>query len=205
MEANHSLEEKISCQERSKHQQANPESKKPAEPRANLVDLQKSIGNRAVQCLVNHSNASSAFELDEDTTDRINRGRSGGVPLDAQTSAHLEDVLGTNFEQVRIHTNPEADTLNRQLSANAFTTGHDIFFRQGMYEPGSQSGQKLIAHELTHIVQQASGVVGPGGNRMTVHAPSDRFEKQADRLASEATSPAVQPGVQRQVEDDEQA
>jgi hypothetical protein len=66
----------------------------------------------------------------------------------------MERAFGADFSSVKVHTDAEADTLNQELNARAFTTGQDIFFRQGEYSPGSGSGQKLIAHELTHVVQQ---------------------------------------------------
>ena len=55
---------------------------------------------------------------------------------------------------MRVHTGGETDQLNRSLSARAFTTGQDVFFRQGAYQPESRGGQELIAHELTHVIQQ---------------------------------------------------
>ena len=55
---------------------------------------------------------------------------------------------------MRVHTGPRADSLNHTLQAKAFTTGQDIFFRQGAYNPASSGGQELLAHELTHVVQQ---------------------------------------------------
>jgi hypothetical protein len=73
----------------------------------------------------------------------------------------MEPVFGADFSQVRVHTDTQANTLNRTLSARAFTTGRDIFFRQGEYRPGSSTGQELIAHELTHVVQQGGAGVQP--------------------------------------------
>ncbi|WP_026098623.1 eCIS core domain-containing protein [Kamptonema formosum] len=61
---------------------------------------------------------------------------------------------GADFSGVRVHAGAESDRLNRSLNARAFTAGQEIFFRQGEYNPGSQEGRQLIAHELTHVVQQ---------------------------------------------------
>lgn len=97
--------------------------------------------------------------------------------------------MGQDFSGVRVHTSPEADNLNRQLGAKAFTTGSDTFFRNGAYDPYSSSGQMLIAHELTHTVQQASGAVGGSGGKMTVRAPGDAFEREADAVAKAVTNP----------------
>jgi hypothetical protein len=56
-----------------------------------------------------------------------------------------------------VHTDARSDALNRALEARAFTTGQDIFFRSGEYDPGSAAGQALLAHELAHVVQQHDG------------------------------------------------
>jgi Domain of unknown function (DUF4157) len=66
----------------------------------------------------------------------------------------MGQAMGTDFSRVRVHTDGQSDRLNRSIQAKAFTTGQDVFFRQGAYNPGSRGGQELIAHELTHVVQQ---------------------------------------------------
>lgn len=88
----------------------------------------------------------------------IDRKRGGGQPLDKNVQGQMEGHLGSDFSDVRVHTDSESDNLNRSLNAKAFTTGKDVFFSSGAYEPGSHSGQKLIAHELTHVVQQGGAV-----------------------------------------------
>ena len=93
-----------------------------------------------------------------DIETRINSTRGSGHPLSDDVRKPMEQAFGADFSSVRVHTDSEADTLNRQLSAKAFTTGQDVFFRQDEYNPGSDSGRKLIAHELTHVVQQGNDV-----------------------------------------------
>ena len=83
----------------------------------------------------------------------------GGRVLDKPVRARMEQQFGRSLADVRIHTNPRADQLNRSLDARAFTKGNDIFFRSGEYQPGTQAGDHLLAHELTHVVQQANGTV----------------------------------------------
>ena len=90
----------------------------------------------------------------EDLEARINSACGNGQHLSASIREPMEKAFGADFSGVRTHTGPEADVLNKQLTARAFTTGQHIFFRQGEYSPGSESGQRLIAHELTHVVQQ---------------------------------------------------
>lgn len=163
-----------------------------SEAAANVSLLQRVVGNRVVQRLLAQRSAKAPFTLDSETEARINSQRGGGQSLDDEVRARLESSMGVDFSQVRVHTSPEADTLNRQLGAKAFTTGNDIFFRQGQYDPHSSAGQELIAHEATHVVQQNSGMV-QGGTGMTVNAPGDAFEQEADAVASQvmrATAPA---------------
>lgn len=66
----------------------------------------------------------------------------------------MESAFGNDFSQVNIHTDTQSHQLNESIQARAFTTGNDIFFREGAFNPTSQDGQELIAHELTHVVQQ---------------------------------------------------
>jgi hypothetical protein len=96
----------------------------------------------------------------------------------------------------------EADSLSHQLGAKAFTTGQDVFFREGNYDPHSSGGQELIAHELTHVVQQSSGAV-PRSGRMAVNPPGDAFEQEAD-TAARAVAGMGSAEVQRQVAPEEE-
>jgi len=94
--------------------------------------------------------------------------------------AQMEPAFGANFGGVRVHSDSGADSLNRSLSARAFTTGQDIFFKQGEYNPGTSGGRELLAHELTHVVQQNGEQVQ---TKLTVGAPGDRYEQEADSVA----------------------
>ena len=86
----------------------------------------------------------------------IQQARSGGQPLADTIRQPMEQAFRADFSGVNVHTDTQSDQLNRSIQAKAFTTGQDIFFRQGAYEPGSRGGQELIAHELTHVVQQVA-------------------------------------------------
>lgn len=169
------------------------------------IDLKSYVGNAAAQRLLAQRSADAPFDLDDATAGRIHRARSGGQALDGAMQAQMSQALGHDFSSVRIHIDGEAHALNQQLNARAFTTGADIFFRSGAYSPQSSAGQQLLAHELTHVVQQASGAVDGGGAGMRVNAPGDRFEQEADAVARQVSSAA--PAVQRQTpeEDDLQA
>ena len=90
---------------------------------------------------------------------KINSAKGGGQSLTPDLQAKMGEAMGADFSGVKVHTNTEADQLNRSLQAKAFATGQDVFFRQGAYAPQSQEGQELIAHELTHVVQQGGAGV----------------------------------------------
>ncbi|MGB8697791.1 MAG: DUF4157 domain-containing protein [Thermosynechococcaceae cyanobacterium] len=98
----------------------------------------------------------------------IQQARGSGQPLAESIRTPMEQAFGADFSGVRVHTDERSDRLNREVGARAFTTGQDVFFRQGEYSPGNRSGQELIAHELTHVVQQESSshsiqrAIGPG-------------------------------------------
>lgn len=160
--------------------------------------LQNMVGNRVVQRLLAQRSGDEPFELDQETESRINSQRGGGQSLDEGVRENLEGAMGQDMGGVRVHTTPESDALNKQLGAKAFTTGSDIFFGEGQYDPHSSSGQELIAHEATHVVQQSTGMVD-GGAGMTVNAPGDEYEQEADDIASRVMrspqEPSAQPGL----------
>jgi hypothetical protein len=85
---------------------------------------------------------------------RINNAKGGGQPLAENIRKPMEQAFGIDFGGVRVYADSEADTLSRDLGAKAFTSGQDIFFHDGDYSTNSDSGRKLISHELMHVVQQ---------------------------------------------------
>lgn len=85
----------------------------------------------------------------------IQQARGSGQPLADSIREPMEQAFGADFSSVKVHTDTQSDRLNRSIQAKAFTTGQDVFFRQGEYNPGSRGGQELLAHELTHVVQQS--------------------------------------------------
>lgn len=86
----------------------------------------------------------------------IQSARGSGEPLADKIREPMEQAFGADFSGVTVHTDSTSDQLNQSIQAKAFTTGQDIFFRQGAYQPESRGGQELLAHELTHVVQQSS-------------------------------------------------
>ena len=96
----------------------------------------------------------SAKQSSPDLTNRIQSSRGGGMVMDTGTRQFMEPRFGADFGEVRIHSNKQAADMNREINARAFTVGQDIYFNSGAYNPGSVEGKKLLAHELTHVVQQ---------------------------------------------------
>lgn len=121
-----------------------------------------------------------------DVESAIAASRGRGRPLDHGVSERLESTLGESIGDVRVHTGDHAAAMARAVSARAFTVGSDIFFASGEYSPGTSSGNELLAHELTHVVQQRGAATsGP----LTVSQPGDVLEREADAVARDLTSP----------------
>jgi len=83
--------------------------------------------------------------------------QSAGQPLDANTRSFMEPRFGRDFSNVRIHNDAEAATSARSINAMAYTSGNDIVFGQNQFSPTTNSGKQLLAHELTHVIQQGDG------------------------------------------------
>jgi hypothetical protein len=115
---------------------------------------------------------------------------SAGSPLPTTTRKAMEVRFGHAFDNVRIHADDHADEASRSLQAKAYTVGDSIAFRDGAFAPHTSDGEELLAHELTHVVQQsASGPVGSALG-LEVSEPDDASEREADQIAQEASGPA---------------
>ncbi|WP_435009537.1 DUF4157 domain-containing protein [Tundrisphaera lichenicola] len=109
--------------------------------------------------------------------------QSGGRPLPPGARAAFEPRFGRrDFSGVRIHDDASADKLSRQIGAQAFTVGQHVFFSSGRFDPDSSSGQKLLAHELTHVAQQGDAPVAVQAS-LELGAPDTAAEREADRVA----------------------
>jgi hypothetical protein len=124
--------------------------------------------------------------------------RSGeGTPLDRATRDLMESRFGQDFGDVRLHADAGAADAARSLRATAFTTGRDIYFAEGKYDPKSEEGRRLLAHELTHVAQQRSGEVKPTPGATVVGPADDAFEREADRAADSVVRGAAAAPVGR--------
>jgi hypothetical protein len=146
-----------------------------------VMHLQKTAGNASV---------SAALEEQETSPVKDVVGSGGGSPLDRDTRGFMESRLGADFSDVRVHTDGQASDSARSVQAYAYTVGNDVVFQSDKYAPESESGQRMLAHELTHVVQQRSGPVdgtpAPGG--IQISHPSDSFEQAAESSADRVMS-----------------
>jgi hypothetical protein len=175
---------------------------------AQLLSLQRSAGNAGVSAFLQRDDDEEASPV------RNLMGSSAGRPLDAPVRSFMESRLGADFSDVRIHTGGNATEAARSVQAHAYTVGSDVVFQDGQYNPSSSDGQKMLAHELTHVVQQRSGPVDgtPAAGGISVSDPSDRFERAAEATAEQVMADGPIPsepetsatGVQRQPEEEEE-
>ena len=99
-------------------------------------------------------NSDGTFEVGEDVEQRILQKKGAGRSLPADIQADMERRFGADFSRVRVHTDSSSAEVSKSLKARAFTHGHDIFFNSGEAGFNSVEGKKLLAHELTHVIQQ---------------------------------------------------
>ncbi|MFI2257707.1 eCIS core domain-containing protein [Streptomyces tubercidicus] len=120
-----------------------------------------------------------------------------GQPLDLSVRRDLEEQLGHDFSQVRLHTDRDSGQLAEMMGADAFAVGQDIFFREGTYRPGTADGQRLLAHELLHTVQNPHGLgaLRAGRDLGAVSLPQEAIEREAESAAQESVLGALRDSV----------
>ena len=111
---------------------------------------------------------------------------SPGQPLDAGTRTFMEPRFGHDFSQVRVHTDAKAAESARTVNALAYTVGHDVVFGQGQYAPRTGAGKRLLAHELTHVMQQNN--VHSIHAKLIIGSANDQYEREADRMSEQVTT-----------------
>ena len=100
------------------------------------------------------NNVETNTGIDESFEQKLKNAKTGGFPLSDKLREELETKMNGNFKKVRIHSNNEAISLCKSIKAQAFTSGYHIFFNKGKFQPNSSAGKHLLAHELTHVIQQ---------------------------------------------------
>ena len=129
-------------------------------------------------------------EADPEQLDAASQTSSHALPPDLR--AELEQSIGADLSGVRVHTGAESGDAAQAISARAYTTGQDIHFAPGMYDPSSDEGRRLIAHEVAHTVQQAGASdTGPQA-KLGISQPGDALEREADTVANAFVCGAVQ-------------
>ena len=110
---------------------------------------------------------------------------AAGVRLAPDVRDEMQGRLGHDFSDVRVHNDAQAHESARSVNAHAYTVGSNVVFQRDKYDPSSAEGKTMLAHELTHVVQQRSGPVegSTAGGGIKVSDPSDRFEREASANA----------------------
>jgi Domain of unknown function (DUF4157) len=166
-----------------------------------LAALQRQVGNQAVVQLL-----SGDGEHEEGSSPVLDVvGQGGGAPLDTGVKTQLERGLGADFSDVRVHTDGSAGQSAEAVGASAYTVGHEVVFAPGHYQPDTPQGQRTLAHELTHVVQQRQGPVSgtDTGTGVALSHPSDSFEQAAESQADEYLSTNVQREADPDKDDEE--
>jgi hypothetical protein len=178
---------------------------------AGMLGLQRAVGNSGVTAMV---------EEERSPVHDVISG--GGRPLEPEVRGEMEGRLGHDFSDVRVHNDGAAHDSAKAVNAHAYTVGSNVVFQRDKYDPSSADGKVMLAHELTHVVQQRSGPVdgSSASGGIKVSDPSDRFEREASAnaervmaapapMAAGPAGPAIQrdvdeaaPGVQRHADEE---
>jgi hypothetical protein len=141
------------------HRQEEPQEEETLQPKLE-INAEHTIQRREEdeeeeEILQAKGQSGQTTEVTSDLESRIQALKGGGQPLPKSVRAFFAPRFGQDFSHIRIHSNTEGAHLARKLNAKAFTTGSNIVFGSGEYSPGSSRGKQLLAHELTHVMQQS--------------------------------------------------
>ena len=157
----------------------------PARPAPSLTEIASSIGNAAFGRLAREgSGLLPGGAVHPEVEQALAARRGAGRPLDTGTRDRVGEQLGDPLSDVRVHDDAVAGELARSVSARAFTTGADVYFAPGEHRPGTSDGDALLAHELTHVVQQRGA---PTSGPLRVSEPGDALELEAEAAARDIT------------------
>ncbi len=186
------------------------ESPETMEPQ-DVLTAQQQLGNQVVQRALGETENRQALtdqqgNLRNDISSSIQQSRGSGSSLSKDLQTEMSRKLGHDFSSVRLHTDGTADKLSRTINARAFTIGTDVFFKNGVYAPGTQKGRETLIHELTHVVQQSKSGKASGG-KLKLGAPNTAMEQEADRRGKQGSLSAVantSAGAVQRVEEEEE-
>ncbi len=125
---------------------------------------------------------------------QLNNLKGSGDRLPDESRSFMESRFGADFSDVNVHTGSQSEVLNRSLNAQAFTHGSDVYFGEGKYNPESHQGKHLLAHELTHVVQQGNAPVSPKIQKQESRATatSEQEEQPVTSSGPVSTSPQAE-------------
>lgn len=173
-------EEKVSRKEQEEEVQRKEEEKEPIQRKASVATKDEQPGTEELKIQTKGAALPNGGFASSKLSSSIQSTRGGGSPLPRSVSSEMGSKIGADFSNVKVHTGSYAQNFNKGLGARAFTVGKDIYFNSGEYNPHSNNGKSLLAHELTHTVQQ-----GAVARRETNNAAPATQEKE----------PVVQRGV----------
>lgn len=154
----------------------------------------KSMEKEEEDSSVQMSKSESGPNGDATLSGYLNRSVNNGKPLDSVTNLRMSNAFGYDFSKVRIHNDKKANEISQRIGANAFATGNHVYFNHGKYSPGTIEGDRLLSHELTHVVQQKGGLGKRIRNKnLSISKPGDPFEQQADNVSDLVTTALHNP------------
>ncbi|WP_239336638.1 DUF4157 domain-containing protein [Frankia sp. CiP3] len=173
-----------------------------------MLALQRTVGNAAVSAMLQgfQDRGDGSRHVSPPRPENVQRSpvhnvlRSPGQPLAEPVRADLEARLNADFSDVRVHTDAAAHESAVSVQAHAYTSGSHVVFQRGRYDTSSAAGRRMLAHELTHVVQQRNGPVEgtPTAEGYSLSHPDDRDERVAEQTAIAAVSgPAPDQNLQR--------
>jgi hypothetical protein len=168
-----------------------------------MLEVQRLAGNAGVNRLLQREE--DGGQARSPVLDVV--GQGGGSPLSGELRDEMEGRLGSDFSDVKVHTDSKASESAQAVQANAYTVGNDVVVKSDRWSPTTDEGKKTIAHELTHVMQQREGPVDgtSQGDGVSVSHPTDRFERAAERTAESAMAgPAPAASAQLEADDDVQ-
>lgn len=121
---------------------------------------EEKVQRKPLASFIQKKEESGGTTASEAVSQQINATRGNGSSMDAATASFMESRFGSDFSGVKIHAGSDAIQMSRALNAQAFAVGSDIYFNEGKYNPSSAEGKHLLAHELTHTIQQSGGNIG---------------------------------------------
>ncbi|EJL64883.1 eCIS core domain-containing protein [Flavobacterium sp. CF136] len=141
-------------------------------------EVQTKEGEEEIQSKENDKELQTSAAADANPTDNsnlennLNRSKGGGSSLPGPVKKEMESGFGADFNNVKIHNDSNAVQMNKELGSQAFANGSDIYFNEGKYNPNSTDGKHLLAHELTHTVQQGASAIQPKMIQKTATPPA---------------------------------